>query len=280
MATYQKHLEQHLSHYRRDRLGVAHCGTFRYKGADRSYGHILPRELRWLNVPEPFRAEIRRYTTEERIQLHRYFHHLNSSQAFTLGLFYPYLTLAKEALSAAIGVSPIRTGAFEVVPERSEGTNVDVVLRAEAETSIYCEVKLSELGFGTAVPDERHCRKIEKIYRPRLNGMVDPELLSPKAFCGSYQILRNLWHAASNPAASVLFFFPKQNESLGSELQRLLPKVGVELMARTRIIYVEDVLDVLAAPAGPGRELRWYAAILREKYVPRIGSRVPMRLPR
>ena len=129
MPAYQKRLEQHLSRYRRDRLGVSHCGTFRHKGVDRPYGHILPRDLRWLNIPEPFRSEVRGYVSrEERIQLHRYFHHLNSSQAFALSLFYPYLTLATNSLATALGVESIERWSFEEVPDPDEGTNVDVFL--------------------------------------------------------------------------------------------------------------------------------------------------------
>jgi hypothetical protein len=267
VGTYQKRLEQHLSRYRRDRLGVPHCGTFRHKGVDRPYGHTLPCELRWLNVPEPFRAEVRNHVVEHRIQLHRYFHHLNSSQAFALSLFYPYLLHAAPALSNALGAEPIAQWAFEDIPDPREGTNVDVVLRSESDAPIYCEVKLSESKFGTTRLDERHCRKIETTYRPRLAGKVDPVLLMPEEFCASYQILRNLWHVATNPEACVLFLLPRENESLCSELVRVLPMVGSELRSRTRVAYIEDILDALAAPAAAVDDLRWYAALLQAKYV-------------
>lgn len=89
MQTYQSRITQHLTRYRRNRLGIVQAGTFRHNGVDRSYGHILPRELRWLNIPEPFRAEVRDYAVKRRIALHRYFHHLNSSQALALSLFLP-----------------------------------------------------------------------------------------------------------------------------------------------------------------------------------------------
>lgn len=270
MVTYQRRLEQHLSRYRRDRLGVARCGTFRHEGVERSYGHILPRELRWLNIPEPFRAEVRDYVLEKQIHMHRYFHHLNSSQAFALSLFFPYVSRAKPALSAALGVPTIRAGSFEQVPNPHEGTNVDVVLAVEDDAAIYCEVKLSEAGFGTGRPDERHRYKVERLYRPRLDGMVDPALLTHEGFCASYQILRNLWHAAADPGVSVLFLLPRENESLCTKLNTLLPMVGPELRARTRVAYAEEVLDTLAAPTHSRDELSWYAAILREKYVPTV----------
>jgi hypothetical protein len=131
MLTYQKRLEQHLSQYRRDRLGVARCGTFWHQGVERAYGHILPRELRWLNIPEAFRAEIRAYVSAEKhIHLHKYFHHMNSSQAFALSLLYPYFVRAKAHLSRAFGIGPVQTWSFEKIPEPQEDTNVDVLVVA------------------------------------------------------------------------------------------------------------------------------------------------------
>jgi len=269
VLTYQERLERHLSSYRRDRLGVARCGTFRHKGVERVYGHILPRELRWLNIPEAFRAEIRAYiSANPRIQLHRYFHHLNSSQAFALNLFYPYLTLDKPTLSKALGISPIERGSFEEIPEPGEGTNVDVLLVVENDVPLYCEVKLSETGFGTAPVDARHRKKVEKVYRPTLLGHVDSSLLDPEVFCASYQILRNLWLAAKNPVGSVLFLLPKGNTALSAKLSHVLSRADPELRARTRVVFMEDVLKALAAASSEGRGLSWYAAMLREKYVP------------
>lgn len=111
-------------------------------------------------------------------------------------------------------------------------------------------------------------KKIETIYRPRLAGKVDPMLLIPEAFCASYQILRNLWLGAADPRALVLFLVPKENQALSSELDRVLALVSSELKARSRVVYVEAVLTKLFASVPPGNDLSWYAAMLREKYVP------------
>ena len=89
--SYQKRLERHLVDYKQRRLGVRENGEFVHNGQTYSKGHVLPRELQWLNIPEPFRREVREYVTEHRIKLHKYFHHLNSSQALALALFGPYV---------------------------------------------------------------------------------------------------------------------------------------------------------------------------------------------
>jgi len=59
--SYQETLYRHLESYKASRLGVDKPGLFRHKGVDIEYGHILPVELKWLNLLEPFRAEIKAY---------------------------------------------------------------------------------------------------------------------------------------------------------------------------------------------------------------------------
>jgi hypothetical protein len=110
--------------------------------------------------------------------------------------------------------------------------------------------------------------KLDKIYRSRLDGEVDPRLLTAERFCAAYQILRNLWLAASNPRASVVFLMPRENTALVSKITQVLSLVGPELRAATRVAYVEDLLTELAGPVEAPNEMAWYAAILREKYLP------------
>ena len=87
MATYQQILQRHLATYKATRLGVKEAGTFVHNGRELHYAHILPKDLRWLNVLEPIRAEVREYIELHRdLKLHKYFHHLNSSQAFAFSV--------------------------------------------------------------------------------------------------------------------------------------------------------------------------------------------------
>ena len=100
--SYQKRLERHLVEYKQHRLGVRENGEFVHNGRSYSKAHILPRELQWLNIPEPFRREVREYVTEHRIKFYKYFHHLNSSQALALALFGPYVMRAPAVLARAL----------------------------------------------------------------------------------------------------------------------------------------------------------------------------------
>lgn len=88
---YKDRLLLHLATYRREVLGVAEAGSFRFRGRDVLVEHVLPETVdRWLNIPEASRSTVRSAVSKYGVKLHRYFHHLNSSQAFALSLFVPF----------------------------------------------------------------------------------------------------------------------------------------------------------------------------------------------
>jgi len=270
-ATYQKQLERHLADYKERRLGVRANGEFTFKGVTRKYAHILPRELKWLNVPEPFRREIIDYVVHRgSIQPHKYFHHLNSSQALAFALFYPYVTGAPRALARAVGMKEVvpLDPMFELVPDCEEGTNVDVGWTCEGG-AVYCEVKLSEREFGAATADARHRRKLAEIYEPVLRGQIDDTLLVESRFFADYQILRNLWLAArpGRERDHVVFLMPKASAPLVGQLETVLGQVRAPLAKRVRVVYLESLLSELGEDES-WDGLGWYARMLIEKYVP------------
>jgi hypothetical protein len=268
--TYQKRLETHLADYKVHRLGVQEEGTFVFRGKARKYGHILPKPLAWLNIPEPFRKEVREFVERDgRIKLHKYFHHLNSSQALAFALFYPYRMRAPRTLARALGASGFDVLDFERVPEPDEGTNVDVWWTSKGDVGTYCEVKLSEREFGVAAEDDRHHRKLARTYAPILTGVVAESLLEPKAFFANYQILRNLWLAArgGHEKDRVVFLMPAANRGPEQQLKAVLSKVDESLRSRVQIAHLESLLQTLAADRSPSG-LGWYGRMLQEKYVP------------
>lgn len=274
MDSYQQRLKRHLAAYRQTRLGLAgdDQGTFSFRGGEaKRYGHILPAHLRWLNLPEAYRAEIRGYIEASGIKLHDGFHHLNSSQALALSLFWPYAIHAPEALARSLGTPAVELLEFEFIADAKEQTNVDVSW-CHGATRTYCEVKLTEAEFGAAKADARHLAKLAENYRPVLAGLVDPEVLEPKRFFRDYQLLRNLWLAArpGHERDQVLFLLPEANERPNAQLAGLLPLVGPALRNRVRVVHLEPLLETLAAERSLGG-LGWYAEILQEKYVPETG---------
>jgi len=270
IRTYQKRLETHLADYKVHRLGIEEEGTFVFRGKARNCGHILPKRLAWLNIPEAFRKEVMEYVGRSaHIERHKYFHHLNSSQALAFALFYPYWLRAPRALARALGISDFEAVEFEWVPERDEGTNVDVWWTSKGGVSTYCEVKLSEREFGGASDDARHHRKLERTYAPILTGVVAKSLLEPKAFFANYQILRNLWLASrgGHEKDRVVFLMPAANRGPEQQLKAVLSKVSDSLRSRVQIVHLESLLATLAADRSD-EGLGWYARMLQEKYVP------------
>jgi hypothetical protein len=272
MKRYQAALRNHLAVYAKRRLGVQETGV--YKG--RTYPHILPYRLRFLNLLESFRAEIQDYLrAHPSIQLHRYFHHLNSSQALAFNLFYPFFAAggtSARALTGLLGAHvDVSVCDFEVVPDKAEGTNVDVFWRDTRETKVFCEVKLSEAEFGMAKDDSRHRRKLAEIYKPRLASLVSERLLEKRRFFRNYQLLRNLALLAGSRTSVLVLLFPQENEALQFQLEEVLDNLTSFTRHRVYVAHLEKVLKELRENVSLGPQLRNYAMQLEEKYV--IGAK-------
>lgn len=268
MPTFAQRLNTQLASYKTKRLGEIKPGTFVYRGKEREYEHILPLEQKWLNLLQPFRHDIQQYLEDRpSIKLHRYFHHLNSSQAFALNLFFPYFEKGgAPQLLAAMG----STGKFlswepECIVDVAEGTNVDVAW-VSGGVRTFCEVKLSEQEFGTAKNDEAHRDKLQTIYKPILGGACAPELLEAENFFRNYQLFRNVWLIAREPGAQLVIFAPRANTTLWRQLTAFLELLAGPLATRVRAVAVEDAINLLEVSAQLPA-LYGYAELLREKYV-------------
>ena len=272
--SYQEALIDHLTAYKRSHLGEIPAGTYNYRGTTHCCDHILPKTDKWLNLLEPARKVIKEFLQSNRqIRLHRYFHHLNSSQAFTLNLFVPFFEGGPEASAAllrALGQQSSLVGwEPEAVPDASEGTNIDALWDTADGHRTFCEVKLSERDFGKAQPDERRLRKLRDIYMPRLAPHMESSLQEASGFFASYQILRNIWHMIGRPRGRLLFLLPRANTRLWPMLDATLAGVGPDVRTRVTRVAIEDVLLHLATNAECSVRLRHYAEALQVKYVPR-----------
>lgn len=268
---YAKRLQQHLTTYKSQRLGVKEAGLFLYKGREVRCGHILPKDLKWLNLLESYRSEICQYLNDHRnIRPHKYFHHLNSSQAFALNLFFPYFEGGKSASAAllrALGVpGTVKAWLPEHIPDTKEGTNVDISWQNERGEWTYCEIKLSEQEFGKAKGESRHFKKLANIYGRTLQKYCPADLLEPETFFANYQILRNIWLAARNPSASVVFLLPTRNEVLWDPLHKVIDLLDTSLRKRIHLASMEKVLNSLSKDKACSSKLSWYAEQLSEKY--------------
>jgi hypothetical protein len=146
----------HLAQYRVDVLGVKQDGLFHFRGQNIPNKHILPISHFGMNILEKYRDRFwsSEYADQTKVKLHRYFHHLNSSQALCFNLFYPLI--AEESLGlflSYIGVNqkgnPIPT--FEKLSElevAERKTSFDLHIKLASTSQIFVEVKYTENGFG------------------------------------------------------------------------------------------------------------------------------------
>ena len=129
--SYRDKLRRHLSEYKRLHLGIGTPGVFRYRGREVQYQHILPLANASANLFAEAEPSASAFLAAHPGKRHRYFHHLNSSQAFAFNLFFPYFSGEPEAASAllrAFGQKGVLAGwEPEAVPAPDEETNVDAI---------------------------------------------------------------------------------------------------------------------------------------------------------
>lgn len=269
--SYKDLLLSHLAKYRRDDLKVAEPGVFRYRDRDVPVEHVLPKDQPWLGIPIEARDTVRQYVASQAIRLHQYFHHLNSSQAFALSLFVPFFEGghdSSQALLRAFGIDGrLVSWAAEAVPNAEEGTNLDAAWSTSTGRKYLCEVKLTEAEFGVAANDAAHRKKLADTYEPLLRAHLHASRLEASVFFRSYQILRNLWHAAGSPDAYVIFLYPRQHEILTHLLSPVLADITSPLRDRVIVAHSEDVLGRLMHDEACPLHLRTYAERLAQKYL-------------
>jgi hypothetical protein len=159
----------------------------------------------------------------------------------------------------------VKDWALEHIPDTEEGTNVDVYW-SDGENCVFCEVKLSEAGFGAAMENDRRLRKLESIYLPRLRGWLPATSLEPAPFFRHYQLLRNVALLRSVERSRVLFLLPRANAPLVSQLHSFLDLLDDAARARVSAVYIEDCIATLVEESSTPA-LRNQAAALRAKYV-------------
>jgi len=231
---FQKTIKEKLAHYKKDVLNVDENGINGNDGYKKPYAHILPVKFNALNIIEYYRDDFfsSKYAG---IDYHDCFHHLNSSQAMCINLFYPLiheqlLNLLLEILE--IPGKPVRTAEFEKLSpvEQTTGrkTNFDFYIELTDGTRIFFEVKYTEQKFGDADHDHRHIAKFEKTYLPLLrnNPFIREEYKTMDLFLENYQIMRNLVHIGKTDY--VVFLYPEANMEIHKQALLAAEKIVTE----------------------------------------------------
>jgi hypothetical protein len=266
---YQDDLKKHLADYKRLYLGISEAGVFQYRGRDVPQDHVLPLRDASRNLLDEAEPILKKY--ESKLKLHKYFHHLNSSQAFAFNLFFPYFDGNAEAASAllrALGCAgTLELWEPEKVPDPFEESNIDVFWRTTDGAQTFCEVKLSETEFGKAADDFRHRSKFSDIYRQKLAPHLEPSRLEMRAFLDAYQFNRNVWHMVHEVQSRLVFLLPRANADLWASLQELLSGVMPPTRERISAVAIEDVIATLSTDERCPDTLRAYARRLKQKYL-------------
>jgi len=272
MVSYQDDLKRHLAGYKQRHLGIVEPGIFRYRGRDVPCHHILPMANASANLLQEAEAGATAFLEKNPRKRHRYFHHLNSSQAFAFNLFFPYFSCgepkAAEVLLRALGQKgTLAKWEPEAIPVPDEETNIDVSWETMEGELTFCEVKLSETEFGEATDDPQHRAKFRDIYCATLSGHLEPSKLDPVDFLRAYQFNRNVWHMVRRDCSRLIFLLPRSNTSLWRSLQEML--LGVIPLTRGRIsaVAIEDVIERLSSDDSCPKLLREYPMKLRQKYI-------------
>jgi len=214
---FQEHIKQKLGIYREKNLGISEAGIFKYRGKNLSKKHILPLKFSKFNIIENYREEF--YSSPEaQINFHKYFHHLNSSQALCINLFFPLIFENKLNLLSKMLCIPINDpvkSCFEKESQIEIGnrrkTNFDFFMQLPEGVKIYFEIKYTEEEFGKTKDDSEHRAKFKETYKPLLknNAFIKKEYHEMLSFFDKYQIMRNLCHIDDH--SYVVFVYPTEN---------------------------------------------------------------------
>ena len=222
--SFQSQLKDHLGDYKISNLGILEDGFWRNK----RYRHILPKELYKLNILETIRDEFWDYfESQNALKMHRYFYHLNSSQAMCFNLFYPFMMENNRYLNILLGTLGLPTNgvsevSFEKVIDKPEGTNFDFYIGYENGMQILFEVKLQESGFGSAINNEERNKKFKQIYKKRMRNIISTRFQNRPVFFKYYQLIRNLTYLGYNDKTHLFFILPFENKALENKTSELI----------------------------------------------------------
>lgn len=265
---------EHLSRYKVDVLGIVEEGIFNYRGKLLPKAHILPLKHREKNILEQYRNHF--FSSEyAKIDFHRYFHHLNSSQALCINLFYPLIVENSLSLFMKFVELPAQNDLNSLFEKDSDievaqrKTSFDYFVQNGDAGKVFVEVKYTEGGFGKAKNDEEHRTKFIKTYLPLVTqkkSFLQEGCDDVGLFLKHYQILRNLVHVSSTD--HVVLLFPSENTSVAKDavwaIENLLNDAG---RSRLKIVFLDEFVRFLEGQCD-GTILEGYYQDFRTKYLP------------
>lgn len=264
----------HLSNYRKNVLGLQDEGIFHYRGRQIPIGHILPCDDQELNILAPYRDTFLKSPHRSSIKLHKYFHHLNSSQALCINLFFPLIAsqrndLLLHVLGAPADMKPIPRFEAESILEKNakRRTSFDFHLPCTTGRQVFVEVKYTENSFGGALHDEHHIHKYHDTYQELVtrSPFLVEKCRDCTHFLDNYQVMRNLVHL--DHQSDVVFLFPRMNQNVKKQAENAREHfVAEHARHKLRILFLEDVVAELKQKTR-NEPLGEYYAAFEQKYL-------------
>lgn len=248
MKNYAHNRKEHLVEYAKE-TGLKTGGTYNKK----EYNHILKLDgesklkvVQKQNILEDIDCDM---LTDK---LHRFAHHLNSSQILCYNFFRPMLTDEGRANKLLIDLLrridiTIKESAeckFEYNDGMGDNTEFDFYIKSE-ETEIFFEIKYTEYGFGRAKKDERHKTKFDTIYKKELGDKHNALQTNPdcEEFLKKYQLYRNAIRIKDKNKYLILLY-PKGNEVVDKQADRFVQeKISDEFRNNVKKIHWEEIVD-------------------------------------
>lgn len=269
----------HLKEYKEKTLCISEQGIYVYRKKKLAKSYILPDKDTEKNLLDSgyFPAEKEFYEKLKfKNRIHRYFRHLNSSQALALNLFVPVIEENLYSSLFCIDGIKIRSAEFEHIEEKSfedkfsgfRKTNFDFFVQSENE-KFFFEVKYSERGFGNAASDEIHKQKFQEIYRPELKEICTKESfqeIDEKRFLKDYQLWRIICHVRYG---SVYFAVPEFRPDLKDKVESARSAIKKEYQDKIHVLVINEFVEKMISKgeAEGNEKISGHYKEFKEKYL-------------
>lgn len=222
--SFRSEIIKHLSDYKIQHIGLLEKGLWERQGKTYEFDHILPRKTETvrLNILQDYR-EFFYCSALSNISYHRFFHHLNSSQAMCINFFFPLfwekrLELVLIALGLNNDLVDYKTVCFEKesnIETIGRPTSFDFYFQTTNGKKIHFEIKYTEYDFSKIkIDDKVHIEKYNKDYSSKC-ASIKQEFCNVDRFLENYQLMRNLIHVSKD--SYVVFLHPTDNKRISKE---------------------------------------------------------------
>lgn len=268
--TYQEEIKTWLSNYKEKHFEKLPNG--KWKKNQETYPHILPESHRFDNLLSPYKESFLNSSFKREIKFHSDFHHLNSSQAMCINLFYPLFQERKlELIALKLGIANEKIDydsvCFEKDSEIERGyrpTSFDFYFSTESGKKIHFEIKYTEQEFGKAKKDPEHFEKYESVYQHH-ESVINEKYCNRDSFLENYQVMRNIINIGHDKF--VVFIYPENNLKIRKQAEYAKQEfVKTEFKEKVFNITWEDLIEFIEPHIQNSKDLNTQLKEFKDKY--------------